>query len=203
MDILKQLENAKYQISLVGEDLEHYQDGLDAAINIVKMYKDKKQIDVTENIKQLLKESEKHSNTAAPGYDEGWYNGEMNAYSNILSIIEKTKAKENNISKKDKSNNFRYSEDLYTVTYKDIQGNRYIQQFNTDYELTNFCNHNLSKNINGKIIKLTNTDKITGIIRQTELVLQRDESKNYSQENKTSQDNEKDNYDYERDYERD
>lgn len=110
-----------------------------------------------------------------------------------MSIIEKTKAKENNISKKDKSNNFRYSENLYTVTYKNAQGYRNLQQFNTDYELTNFCNHKLSKNINGEIIKLTNTDKITGIIRQTELVLQRDESKTYSQEDKISQDNEKDN----------
>lgn len=126
-------------------------------------------------------------------------NGEMNAYSNVLAIIEKTKAKGNNISKKDKSNNFRYSEDLYTVTYKDIQGNRYIQQFNTDYELTNFCNHNLSKNINGKIINLTNTDKITSIIRQTELVLQRNELRNYLEDIKNSQNNEKDNNDYERD----
>lgn len=126
-------------------------------------------------------------------------NGEMNAYSNVLAIIEKTKAKENNISKKDKSNNFRYSEDLYTVTYKDIQGNRYIQQFNTDYELTNFCNHNLSKNINGEIINLTNTDKITSIIRQTELVLQRNELRNYLEDIKNSQNNEKDNNDYERD----
>lgn len=126
-------------------------------------------------------------------------NGEMNAYSNVLAIIEKTKAKENNISKKDKSNNFRYSEDLYTVTYKDIQGNRYIQQFNTDYELTNFCSHNLSKNINGEIINLTNTDKITSIIRQTELVLQRNELRNYLEDIKNSQNNEKDNNDYERD----
>lgn len=155
--------------------------------------------DLKNAIKQLLKESEKYSDNAAPGYDEGWYNGEMNAYSNILSIIEKTKAKENNISKKDKSNNFRYSENLYTVTYKNAQGYRNLQQFNTDYELTNFCNHKLSKNINGEIIKLTNTDKITGIIRQTELVLQRDESKTYSQENKISQDNEKDDNDFERD----
>lgn len=195
MNILKQLENAKYQISLVGEDLEHYQDGLDEAINIVKMYKDKKQINVTENIKQLLEESEKYSDNAAPGYDEGWYNGEMNAYNNVLDIIEKSR--NNTINKE--NNDFYYSENLYTVTYKNVQGDRNLQQFNTDYELTNFCNHKLSKNINGEIIKLANTDKITGITRQTELVLQRDESKNYSQENKTSQDNEKDNNDYERD----
>lgn len=145
--------------------------------------------DLKDTIKQLLKESEKYSNTAAPGYDEGWYNGEKNAYEKVLDIIEKSR--DNTINKE--NNDFYYSENLYTVTYKNAQGYRNLQQFNTDYELTNFCNHKLSKNINGEIIKLTNTDKITGIIRQTELVLQRDESKTYSQEDKISQDNEKDN----------
>lgn len=153
--------------------------------------------DLKDTIEQLLKESEKYSDNAAAGYDEGWYNGELNAYSKVLDIIEKTR--NNNVTKEDKNNDFYYSENLYTVTYKNIQGYRNLQQFNTDYELTNFCNHKLSKNINGEIIKLTNTDKITSITRQTELVLQRDESKNYSQENKTSQDNEKDDNDYERD----
>ena len=57
--------------------------------------------DLKDTINQLLEESEKYSDNAAAGY-EGWYNGEMNAYSNILAIIEKTKAKKNNISKKDK-----------------------------------------------------------------------------------------------------
>lgn len=153
--------------------------------------------DLKDTIEQLLKESEKYSDNAAAGYDEGWYNGELNAYSKVLDIIEKTR--NNNVTKEDKNNDFYYSENLYTVTYKNVQGYRNLQQFNTDYELTNFCNHKLSKNINGEIIKLTNTDKITSITRQTELVLQRDESKNYSQENKTSQDNEKDDNDYERD----
>lgn len=199
MDILTQLENAKHQISLVGEDLEHYQDALDEAINIVKPYmtKDEKQIDIIENIKQLLAESEKYSDDAAAGYDEGWYNGEINAYSKVLDIIEKTR--NNNVTKEDKNNDFYYSENLYTVTYKNIQGYRYSQQFNTDYELSNFCNHKLSKNINGKIIKLTNTDKITSITRQTELVLQRDELKNYLQDIKNLQTNEIDSSDYERD----
>lgn len=151
--------------------------------------------DLKDTIKQLLAESEKYSNTSAPGYDEGWYNGEINAYSKVLDIIEKSR--DNTINKE--NNDFYYSENLYTVTYKNAQGYRNLQQFNTDYELTNFCNHKLSKNINGEIIKLTNTDKIAGIIRQTELVLQRDESKNYSQENKISQDNEKDDNDFERD----
>lgn len=145
--------------------------------------------DLKDAIKQLLKESEKYSDNAAPGYDEGWYNGELNAYEKVLDIIEKSR--DNTINKE--NNDFYYSENLYTVTYKNAQGYRNLQQFNTDYELTNFCNHKLSKNINGEIIKLTNTDKITGIIRQTELVLQRDESKTYSQEDKISQDNEKDN----------
>ena len=153
--------------------------------------------DLKDTIEQLLKESEKYSDNAAAGYDEGWYNGELNDYSKVLDIIEKTR--NNNVTKEDKNNDFYYSENLYTVTYKNIQGYRNLQQFNTDYELNNFCNHKLSKNINGEIIKLTNTDKITSITRQTELVLQRDESKNYSQENKTSQDNEKDDNDYERD----
>jgi hypothetical protein len=199
MDILKQLENAKHQISLVGEDLEHYQDALDEAINIVKPYmtKDEKQIDIIENIKQLLAESEKYSDDAAAGYDEGWYNGEINAYSKVLDIIEKTR--NNNVTKEDKNNDFYYSKNLYTVTYKNIQGYRYSQRFNTDYELSNFCNHKLSKNINGEIIKLTNTDKITSITRQTELVLQRDELKNYLQDIKNSQTNEIDSSDYERD----
>ena len=131
------------------------------------------------------------------GYDEGWYNGEKNAYNNVLDIIKKTR--NNNVTTEDKNNDFYYSENLYTVTYKNVQGYRNLQQFNTDYELTNFCNHKLSKNINGEIIKLTNTDKITSITRQTELVLQRDESKNYSQDIKNSQPNEIDSSDYERD----
>lgn len=153
--------------------------------------------DLKDTIKQLLAESEKHSNTAAPGYDEGWYNGEKNAYNNVLDIIKKTR--NNNVTKEDKNNDFYYSENLYTVTYKNVQGYRNLQQFNTDYELTNFCNHKLSKNINGEIIKLTNTDKITSITRQTELVLQRDELKNYLQDIKNSQPNEIDSSDYERD----
>ncbi len=152
--------------------------------------------DLKDTIKQLLEESEKYSDNAATGYDEGWYNGEKNAYNNVLDIIKKTR---NNVTTEDKNNDFYYSENLYTVTYKNAQGYRNLQQFNTDYELTNFCNHKLSKNINGEIIKLTNTDKITSITRQTELVLQRDESKNYSQDIKNSQPNEIDSSDYERD----
>lgn len=152
--------------------------------------------DLKDTIKQLLEESEKYSDNAATGYDEGWYNGEKNAYNNVLDIIKKTR---NNVTTEDKNNDFYYSENLYTVTYKNVQGYRNLQQFNTDYELTNFCNHKLSKNINGEIIKLTNTDKITSITRQTELVLQRDESKNYSQDIKNSQPNEIDSSDYERD----
>lgn len=153
--------------------------------------------DLKDTIKQLLEESEKYSDNAAAGYDEGWYNGEKNAYNNVLDIIKKTR--NNNVTTEDKNNDFYYSENLYTVTYKNVQGYRNLQQFNTDYELTNFCNHKLSKNINGEIIKLTNTDKITSITRQTELVLQRDESKNYSQDIKNSQPNEIDSSDYERD----
>lgn len=153
--------------------------------------------DLKNTIKQLLAESGKYADNAAAGYDEGWYTGEINAYSKVLDIIEKTR--NNNVTKEDKNNDFYYSKNLYTVTYKNIQGYRYSPQFNNDYELTNFCNHKLSKNINGEIIKLTNTDKITSITRQTELVLQRDELKNYLQDIKNSQNNEIDSSDYERD----
>ena len=47
--------------------------------------------DLKDAIKQLLKESEKYSDNAAAGYDEGWYNGEKNAYNNVLDIIKKTR----------------------------------------------------------------------------------------------------------------
>ena len=40
-------------------------------------------------IEKLLKKSEQHSDNAACGYDEGWYNGESNAYENVLEILEK------------------------------------------------------------------------------------------------------------------
>lgn len=40
-----------------------------------------------DNIKYLLKESERHSQCAAIGYDEGWYNGECNAYEIVLEIL--------------------------------------------------------------------------------------------------------------------
>ena len=41
-----------------------------------------------DNIKYLLKESERHSQHVAMGYDEGWYNGECNAYETVLEILE-------------------------------------------------------------------------------------------------------------------
>ncbi len=66
--------------------------------------------DLKDTIEQLLAESEKHSNTAAPGYDEGWYNGEKNAYNNVLDIIKKTR--NNNVTKEDKNNDFYYSENI-------------------------------------------------------------------------------------------
>jgi hypothetical protein len=40
------------------------------------------------DIKYRLKESERHSQRAAMGYDEGWYNGECNAYEIVLEILE-------------------------------------------------------------------------------------------------------------------
>ena len=44
--------------------------------------------DAINDIKYLLAESERHSNNAACGYDEGWYNGECNAYEIVLEILE-------------------------------------------------------------------------------------------------------------------
>lgn len=35
----------------------------------------------------LLNESEKKAEKAACGYDEGWYNGEANAYETVLKIF--------------------------------------------------------------------------------------------------------------------
>ncbi len=44
--------------------------------------------EVINNIKYLLKESEEHSRASACGYDEGWYNGECNAYEIVLEMLE-------------------------------------------------------------------------------------------------------------------
>ena len=40
------------------------------------------------SVKWLLKEAEVHSKNAALGYDEGWYNGECNAYEIVLEQLE-------------------------------------------------------------------------------------------------------------------
>lgn len=39
-------------------------------------------------IKWLLKEAEEHSNNSACGYNEGWYNGERNAYEIVCEKLE-------------------------------------------------------------------------------------------------------------------
>lgn len=44
--------------------------------------------EVINTIKWLLKEAEQNSKNAAMGYDEGWYNGECNAYEIVLEILE-------------------------------------------------------------------------------------------------------------------
>lgn len=44
--------------------------------------------EVINNIKYLLKESEKHSRTPICGYDKGWYNGKCNAYEIVLEMLE-------------------------------------------------------------------------------------------------------------------
>lgn len=40
-------------------------------------------------IKKLLEEADKNADNAACGYDEGWYNGEGNAYETVLEILKK------------------------------------------------------------------------------------------------------------------
>lgn len=42
--------------------------------------------DAINYIKDLLEESEKVD--AASGYDEGWFNGEINAYTKVLGYLE-------------------------------------------------------------------------------------------------------------------
>lgn len=49
--------------------------------------------EVVDHIKDLLKESERVSENVAPGYDEGWYGGEINAYTNILDYLENQESK--------------------------------------------------------------------------------------------------------------
>jgi hypothetical protein len=39
-------------------------------------------------VKNLLSESKKRSGEASCGYDEGWYNGEVNAYEIVINQIE-------------------------------------------------------------------------------------------------------------------
>lgn len=45
--------------------------------------------DIIDEIRALLKESEKNEDSAAAGYDDGWYSGEVNAYSKVLELLEK------------------------------------------------------------------------------------------------------------------
>ena len=44
--------------------------------------------EVVSNIKYLLKEAEQNSKNSAYGYDEGWYNGECNAYEVVLEMLD-------------------------------------------------------------------------------------------------------------------
>lgn len=44
---------------------------------------------IIDEIKGLLEEANDHANNSACGYDEGWYNGEGNAYEKVLEILEK------------------------------------------------------------------------------------------------------------------
>ena len=44
---------------------------------------------VIKEIEELLKEAEQHCESAAAGFDEGFYSGECNAYSNMIDILNK------------------------------------------------------------------------------------------------------------------
>ena len=44
-------------------------------------------------IKKLLEEANEHAEDAACGYDEGWYNGEVNAYEIVLEILKGVQTK--------------------------------------------------------------------------------------------------------------
>lgn len=46
---------------------------------------------VIKEIEELLKEAEQNCESAAAGFDEGFYSGECNAYSNVLNILDKIK----------------------------------------------------------------------------------------------------------------
>lgn len=45
---------------------------------------------IINEIKKLLDESNKNAENSACGYDEGWYNGEGNAYEIVLEILKKS-----------------------------------------------------------------------------------------------------------------
>lgn len=50
---------------------------------------DRENIDnVINRVKELLAMSGSNANSAACGYDEGWYCGEANAYETVLKILE-------------------------------------------------------------------------------------------------------------------
>lgn len=40
-------------------------------------------------IERLLEEANKNADSSACGYDDGWYNGEGNAYETVLEILKK------------------------------------------------------------------------------------------------------------------
>lgn len=44
---------------------------------------------IIKEINKLLEESEQHCENAAAGFDEGFYSGECNAYSNVIDILNK------------------------------------------------------------------------------------------------------------------
>ena len=46
---------------------------------------------VIKEIEELLKEAEQNCEIAAAGFDEGFYSGECNAYSNVINLLDKIK----------------------------------------------------------------------------------------------------------------
>ena len=64
------------------------------------------------DIEYLLKKSEQLSRVAAAGYDDGWYNGECNAYETALELLENAVKGGTNMNRVDKIVNFAAKKEL-------------------------------------------------------------------------------------------
>lgn len=104
---------------------------------------------IIKNIEDLLKESEASSENAAPGYDEGWFCGEINAYNKVLDIMkevlkDKEEVKEVILSVTDeyKADEYEYNNDFIKIkvdlmkeTLKDLSDGT-----NFDFEISEVRN---------------------------------------------------------------